>query len=228
MRFNSINGGWARASALAAVLALSAGAASATTLTFDLSSPSGPLGTSQTYTMSGLSIVATGYDQTGALTALFGKNAGGDENGLGLHNDATGDNEIRFDQGFVQLDLSGLVGKVVLGSTVFSTNSTTFGEQWTVYGTNTAGSIIGATSLSSGQDESSNGLPDVGTVKYKYYDFVETTNPEGQGDNFLIEDLTTTTAGVPEPATWAMMLVGFFGLGGMIRGTRGQRAITAA
>jgi hypothetical protein len=32
---------------------------------------------------------------------------------------------------------------------------------------------------------------------------------------------------VPEPATWAMMLVGFFGMGGMVRGSRNKRAIAA-
>jgi hypothetical protein len=36
------------------------------------------------------------------------------------------------------------------------------------------------------------------------------------------------TGGVPEPATWAMMLSGFFGLGAAVRLGRRQRAITAA
>ena len=37
----------------------------------------------------------------------------------------------------------------------------------------------------------------------------------------------TMTGGVPEPATWAMMLVGFGGLGVAMRRTRRQRALTA-
>lgn len=40
--------------------------------------------------------------------------------------------------------------------------------------------------------------------------------------------MTTLTSAVPEPATWAMMIVGFFGAGTMIRTTRRQAAFAAA
>src|SRR5213080_1984813 len=92
----------------------------ACTCTFDLSSPSGVLGTSQTYTMPGpggpvpitadgflgvtrtytqpfgISITGAGFTDDGFATPvnLFGKNDGGNENGLGLTNDPTGANEI--------------------------------------------------------------------------------------------------------------------------------------
>lgn len=36
-----------------------------------------------------------------------------------------------------------------------------------------------------------------------------------------------TTAVVPEPAAWAMMLVGFGGLGGMLRNRRSKAALAA-
>ena len=40
------------------------------------------------------------------------------------------------------------------------------------------------------------------------------------GDNDSGIDLVTVSGGVPEPATWALMLIGFGGLGGVIRGRR--------
>jgi hypothetical protein len=47
----------------------------------------------------------------------------------------------------------------------------------------------------------------------------------GNGDPFTLDSdapisLTTTFAAVPEPATWAMLLVGFGALGGALRGRR--------
>jgi hypothetical protein len=49
-----------------------------------------------------------------------------------------------------------------------------------------------------------------------------------ESDNTLsaIDNLTISTASVPEPATWAMMLVGFGGLGAAMRSHR-KRAATA-
>lgn len=50
------------------------------------------------------------------------------------------------------------------------------------------------------------------------------SGPDGTstGGNFSIDDLTFdgTAPGVPEPATWAMMLVGFAGLGATLRARR--------
>src|SRR2546429_5466110 len=69
------------------------------TCTYNLSSPSGVLGTTQTYTMRGpggpVTITAKGF--TGGFASpvnLFGKNDGGNENGLGLTDDPAGANEI--------------------------------------------------------------------------------------------------------------------------------------
>jgi len=35
-----------------------------------------------------------------------------------------------------------------------------------------------------------------------------------------VADVLSPPAGIPEPATWAMMLIGFFGMGGVLRGRR--------
>src|SRR5258706_14564599 len=84
------------ACALGGLLGIST--ANATTWNFNV--PSGALGTTQTYTADGITITAAGFTSTAALTAgsananLFGKNLGGDESGLGLVDDPSGQGEI--------------------------------------------------------------------------------------------------------------------------------------
>jgi hypothetical protein len=63
---------------------------------------------------------------------------GGDENGLGLTNDPTGDNEITTTS-FIQLDLTKLTLTSLTMS--FSANSVTNGETVVVIGTNIAGTL---------------------------------------------------------------------------------------
>jgi hypothetical protein len=46
----------------------------------------------------------------------------------------------------------------------------------------------------------------------------------GSGRQFRVIDV----GAIPEPATWAMMLAGFFGMGGMLRTQRRRRAFVAA
>src|SRR6185503_20243148 len=87
----------------AAVMAMAAaGGARAATVLFDfsLAPHQGDLGTTETY-------VSSGFNQLNQATDLYGKHGGGDENGLGLTNDPSGDDEIYFGKGFVQLDVQG-------------------------------------------------------------------------------------------------------------------------
>jgi hypothetical protein len=124
----------------AAALAIASVGASARAATvlfdFSLAPHQGDVGTTETYTVGGLSLFASGFNWTGGTTDLYGKHSGGDENGLGLTNDPSGDHEIYYHRGYVQIDVSNLFGKVLANSVVFGTNSTTGGEQWTVYGSN--------------------------------------------------------------------------------------------
>ena len=52
--------------------------------------PAGDLGPTWTYTLDGVNVVATGFNGGD----LFGKNLGFDEEGIGLHSDPSGQNEI--------------------------------------------------------------------------------------------------------------------------------------
>ena len=195
-----------------AAVAGSASPAIADTTPINFGTPSGNLGNSHVYTVGEMSVVASGFNQYNRASALYGKNAGGDEIGLGLANDPSGDHEIYFGKGFVQLDVSALIGKV--SDIAFFTNSLTQGEQWSVFGSNTSGSHSGL-ALLSGTSSATTSLPELGS--WHYYDFVSTSRSGGK--NFLIGGLSLTSA-VPEPATWAMLLLGFLGIGATMRSNR--------
>lgn len=191
-----------------------AGSANAAAFLFDfsLAPHQDNIGNTETYTTGGLSILASGFTAAGLTADLWGKHGGGDENGLGMANDPQ--HEIHFGNGFVQLDVSNLFSKVNAATLMFGTNSTSGGEVWKVYGTNTAGSIAGGVVVATGSNEGNHLLPSLGT--YRYYDFVETAQAGGQ--NFLITSISGTT--VPEPEAWTLMIAGFGGLGAMMRRRR--------
>jgi hypothetical protein len=189
------------------------------------------LGLTATYTLSGLSVTASAFGPAGtAADHLYGKNLGGDETGLGMTNDPSGQHEIYFGKGFVQLDLNALLGKVQANSIFAAFNSTTGGEQWTIYGSNTAG-VVGSATLPTTKTLIATGtnIESVNTLLtggFRYYDFVSTVAAGGaSGGNVLLKSLTVS---VPEPDTWALMIVGFGGLGAMMRRRRAQVAAATA
>ena len=209
--------------ALAGALAISATAANATTV-FDFgvgpngvstSSWGGNQGVSHTYMASGLSVTATAYG-SGSGNQLYGKHSGGDENGLGMTNDPSGEHEIYYGKGFIQLDVSSLLGDAL--SLAFG--STTDGEEWAVYGSNTADTI--GSEIGHGTTEGSLNL----TGGYKYYDVksIQPANQYGNGGNVLIKSLSVSA--VPEPADWALMIGGVFAIGATLRQQR-RRLIEA-
>jgi hypothetical protein len=191
---------------LFASLALSSTRANA--IIWNLDSSPGLLGTTQTYTVSGITITAAGFSDNSFGTAiqLYGKTSGGDENGLGLNNDPTGNHEISGTS-LIQINMTAARLAGVTGL-FFEFGSTTDGESWQVFGSNLATS--GYTSVATGSDELEHFLS--GTAGgYKFYYFDRVHVPNDGNDNVLLANV----GGVPEASTWAMMILGFFGIGFM-------------
>jgi len=174
-------------------------------ITFDFLSPAGALGTTQSYTLGGITITAAGFTSNTFLTptALYGKTGGGDENGLGIANgpdhEISGGNLLR-----IQVPTG-------LTSLSFQMGSTTDEERWTVFGSTTP--TTGYSSLLSGTDEltSHNLLSLCKTCTFFYF---KETSGEDEG-NILLHSLTAVSA-VPLPGALPLFgsglaLIGFFG-----------------
>ncbi len=179
----------------------------ATTITF--STPSGLLGTSQTYG-TGITIVATGYNASGTQIDLYGKHNGGDESGVGLTNDPSGDDEITPGS-FVQLNLSNLISNGVSAVTI-TMDSTTNGETWKICDDTTAGSLSNCTNAITGSSENYSVLV---TSIATYLDITAVgKDNSGATANVLLNSLTYDTSSrgtegtVPEPFTFALTVSG--------------------
>jgi hypothetical protein len=197
---------------------LSLSSAQAAVITWNLASPTGLLGNTQAYTAGGATITAAGFTSNSFATgtALFGKSNGGDENGLGLANDPTGDHEISGTN-LIRIDMT---GARAAGATDFSFMfaSTTGGESWQVFGSNLA--TTGYVSVATGSDEIDHVLSGAnGAFNFYYFD-TPTPNP----GNVLLASVDAVAA-VPEPSTWAMMILGFAGVGFMAYRRKSQGAL---
>ena len=186
--------------------------AEAAVVTWDLGTPSGLLGVSQNYTAGSVTITATGFVNGIFLpvnkTALFGKAAGGDESGLGLNDDPTGEHELTG-RNWIQLNVTNAVAAGVTGLS-FKMDSTTgctalpctTGDSWRVFGSNSALLLGSQLPGLIGFDELvSHPLP----TGFDFFNFQAVTG------NVLINSISGST--VPEPSTWALLLLGFAGLG---------------
>ncbi|MGB4937653.1 MAG: SdrD B-like domain-containing protein, partial [Ferruginibacter sp.] len=107
--------------------------------TWNLNMPNGTLGTSQAYTVNGVTITAYGFNNgnPGTPTTLFGKNDGGNENGVGINSNVNHEIDINH---FVQLDLNQVIATNATVATM-SIGSMQAGEPANVYGSNTLGVI---------------------------------------------------------------------------------------
>jgi hypothetical protein len=76
--------------------------------------------------------------------------------------------------------------------------------------------------------------PQEGTTHYSFTDIAVSGSPtltfsfQDVPSYYTLDDVSVTAAGVPEPASWALMLTGFFGLGATLRTARRRTAVTTA
>jgi hypothetical protein len=153
-----------------------ASSAWATLVTWQLNptSANGAVGSSsQNYTVSGYTITARGYDNSGGVGVaheLFFKNAGAGEFGLGLTN--TPNNELQVSGTtplhFIQLDLRSILSQGFTNGMI-SVGSVQPGESFNLYGSNTLGSLgtkLNATAFDSTSDDAFVSVPNFGSFQF--------------------------------------------------------------
>jgi hypothetical protein len=206
--------------------ALAAGTtvASATVLDWNFQDHLGVLGTTQTFTAGGFNLTARGFTPGDVGTAMFGKNGGGDENGLGLNNDPSGDHEITAGN-FVQVNLDGIRSSLAAGGFSFQMGSTTQGEGWAVYGSED-GSPFTLTLLAQSSGTNDEGFHTLagGYDNYNFFYFGGGPGACGAGcnGNVLLTNFDATLSAVPLPATLPLF-GGALALGGLFLKRRKNR-----
>jgi hypothetical protein len=165
--------------------------------------------------VAGYSLTASGFTNstntvlgaapTAALVAKWGGSLDNSETGLGLADDPNHQNEIH-QPNLVKIDFTGAAAST-LTNRLFTMGSTTSPESWIIYETNTDKTLAGAISITGTTQGEAN---EISVGQFKYYYIGSNTS----GGNVLLSEIEGVTA-VPEPATWAMMVLGFFGVGFM-------------
>lgn len=168
------------------------------------------LGPTSTFTEGGVSLTASGFLNSGAVSNLYAKSLGGDEIGLGMSADPTGQNEI-FTGGFVQLTLPTTPPAPL---SLILTGSVQPGEQALVYFSPTAGSFTAPGAQLIGTISDANNS--VAIPPGDQNGFIDIT---AGGGNVLLASATV----VPESGTIAFLGVGL-ALAGLARLGRTLRA----
>jgi hypothetical protein len=224
--------------ATTALIAFTA-AASAATVDFHLgSSHPGTLGFSQNFTVGAYTVTAYGFTNgtlgSSSRTDLYGKTGSGDETGLGIA--AGTDHEISGSEVIIiDTRAARLAGAT---NFTFKMGSTTAGERWLVMGDhsdNGASVVVNATIAGDFGDfiNSQGGINQaVNEATYslgtdRFFEFTRVHELHDGGDNVLLSDITAVAA-VPEPSTWAMMILGFVGVGFMAYRRKSKPTLMAA
>jgi hypothetical protein len=203
------------ASALAAAAALATPPAEATNVVWNFGVGTGGdigLTTTQLSVPDSIPIIVSAFGITGTQPPtppdLFRKEVGGDETGMGLTNDPTGDDEISAGHGFIQLDLASLNAIPPTSFALsFMADSTTSPDEWQVCITNTAGSDTCATPIT-GTDEL---IHTINTGGDRYLDVSAVTG------NVLLSELNANV--VPAPLV-GHGLPALLAIGGILFGAK--------
>jgi hypothetical protein len=214
------------AAALIATGTLSVSSAQAVTVTWDLGAGPTSINSSSSwnYKQGSDTITLSGWTNSSFTTGqnLFTKAGSGDERGLGFTN--TSDNEI-IGSKVIEINFS---AEKTAGYSSFSfqMGSSTNGEKWGLWASNT-GAVNSFSEILSGTGEGDN----TGIAVYNYYYVgLDSHTLHPSSDNVLLESVdgvapASRVGGVPEPSTWAMLILGFFGIGFVAYRQKGKPAL---
>ena len=147
----------------------------------------GILDTNNNYTLNGITITAYGFIKSSTHdipTELYGINKNTEKLGLGIYRDV--DNEINKTT-YIQLDLSGVVNKIAEGSVPnIVIQDIQKHEGFTLYGSNTLGSLGDKIYLSSDNPTTQN----IPLTSYKSYRYISiTASGELDGANVILNSI---------------------------------------
>jgi hypothetical protein len=145
---------------------------------------------------------------TAKATNLYAKNSGGDEIGLGIAADPSGENEI-VKNSFVQVDLAGLLANKTITAFNLIIGSVQSNEGFNIWGSNSAGQP--GTLLYTGtsaMDDVSFAVPSYGTYRY--------VSISASAHNILLDSVTASNlvpaGATPEPGTLVLGCIAGLGL----------------